>query len=411
MSVLRPTYNVEVRRVVAPNGAPLKAAAADSTGVGSKLVVVRAAAEERQNPLAAALQALRSGLRWVINGPAVKEFKTYKTIDDPDTRWADFEQVRAATSNVKAKAAEEQAALGKLGARAEGYRKLAELCGSDPMAREALQKMLLDGRLAGAKDLKGQGDMLAHLARVASGPLAQGVDRQELVTALIEELDNPVKIAQEGKGTCVATSSTIVMTRKNPAEYARLVADLARPEGETVTAGGDRLLRSPDWKNPNDYGRTPSLRLLQPALMELGNGFLTYSNDRDVHTLEDGGFMAKVKEGWNAFRELLHKVPIMPGGLSGRGANKVLESLTGDDYSMIYMVTRLNRGSAFRRVEEAVKAGKSVPVGLEWEGGGHKVVLDKIEGGVAYITNPWGQRDTIGLAEFKSNLMDANIPK
>ena len=412
MSLLRPTYDVEVRRVMPtrPVARPTSGGDPIDPRLGSTLQVVRLQGEG-ENPLVQALQAVRKGLRWVINGPAVSEFKTRKVYDDPDTRWAEYEQLRTASANLKEKQGAEQAALGKLGARAEGYRQIAELCTGDPIAREALQRMLLDGRLGGQKDMKGQGDLLAHLTRVATQPLAPGLDRKELLTGLLEEVDNPVKIAQEGKGTCVATSATIVMTRKNPTEYARLVADLARPEGTTTTVSGVAIARNADWANDNDYGRTPSVKLLQPALMDHGNGFLRYNNDRDVHTLENGSLWDKVKDGWQAFRDLLGKVPLMPGGLSGRGANKVLEALTGDDYSMIYMVTRLNRGSAFRRVEEASKAGKPVPVGLEWEGGGHKVVLDKIEGGMAYITNPWGQRETIGLAEFKSNLMDANIPK
>lgn len=412
MSLLRPTYAVEVRRVIpARSGAPLQVGGVTvDPRVGSTLQTVRAT-EDEQNPLAKALQAVRKGLRWVINGPAVSEFKTRNVYDDPDTRWADVSQIRAAAASIKEKQGAEQAALAKLGERAEGYRKLAELCGGDPIARDALMRMLFDGRLTGGKDLRGRGDLLSHLTRVATQPLTAGLDRKELVTSLLEEIDNPVKISQEGKGTCVATSATIVMTRKNATEYARLVADLARPEGKTETVSGAVLTRNADWANNNDYGRTPSLRLLQPALMDLGNGFMRYNNDKDAHTLEAPSLWTRVKDGWQAFRDLLGRIPILPGGLSGRGANKVLEALTGDDYSMIYMVTRLNRGSAFRRVEAASKAGKPVPVGLEWEGGGHKVVLDKIENGMAYITNPWGQRETIGLEEFKSNLMDANIPK
>ena len=411
MSLLRPTYAVEVRRVM-PTRPAAPARVGDLTvdpRAASTLQTVRAT--ESENPLAKALQAVRKGLRWVINGPAVSEFKTRKVYDDPDTRWANATELRSAVANLKAKQGEEQAALTKLGARADGYRQMAEICKGDPIAGEALQRMLLDGRLTAGKDLAGKGDLFAHLARVATQPLAQGLDRKELLTSLIEEVDNPVKISQEGKGTCVATSATIVMTRKNAAEYARLVADLARPEGTTTTVSGASLQRHADWANDNDYGRTPSLRLLQPALMDLGNGFMRYNNDKDVHTLSNGSLWDKIKDGWQSFRDMLSRIPIMPGGLSGRGANKVLEALTGEDYAMIYMVTRLNRGSAFRRVEEASRAGKPVPVGLEWEGGGHKVVLDKIEGGMAYITNPWGQRETMGLAEFKSNLMDANIPR
>lgn len=410
MSLLRPTYDLSVKRVM-----PTRPATAAKAGdmvedlrAKSQLVVIQ---EEGQNPVAKALQAVRSGLRWVLNGPAVKEFKTRDVYDDPDTRWAAGPQLRAAIDGVKAKAGVEAAAITKLGARAEGYRQLQELTKSDPIARSALMEMLLDGRLTKDKDGLGKNDLLGHLVHAAQSPLTPGLDRSELLTSLIEELDNPTKIAQEGKGTCVATAATIMFARKSPTEYARLVVDLALTAGTTTTVGGAALARNKDWNNDNDYGRTPSVRLLQPALMELGNGFMQYHNGKDMHSLESGGAMASIKAGWASVREFLGRFPFMPGGLSSNGANKILEALTGAPYKQIFMVTRFNRESAFRRVEAASKAGHPVPVGLEWEGGGHKVLLDKIEGGKAYITNPWGQRETIGLAEFKSNLMDANLPK
>ena len=411
MSLLRPAYGVEVRRVMPTVKAPAQRVGGVEVDPrsASKLVVVQGAGEG-ENPVVKGIGLLRRGLRWLINGPAVQAFKSFKTYDDPDTRWANGDELRAAMARIKGSVAEENAAIAKLGARGEGYRQLAQICGNDPMARDALLRMLLDGRL-GRKDLIGRGDLLDHLIRAAKDPLVAGVDRQELVTSLIEETENPVKISQEGKGTCVATSATIVMARKDPAEYARLVADLARPEGSTTTVSGVKLTRAKDFNVDNDYGRTPSLRLLQPALMEYGNGWMRYNNEKDMHALGTTSIGDKIQQAWQGFRDFLYRFPIMPGGLSGAGANKVLEALTGDEYAMIYMVTRLNRGSALRRVQEAVAAGKTVPVGLEWEGGGHKVLVDKIENGTVYLTNPWGERDTLSWDEFSRNLMDANIPK
>lgn len=409
MSLIRPAYELQVKRVVPAMAARVQADPLENPLAKSQLVVIQ---EEGGNPLAKALQAVRSGLRWVLNGPAVKEFKTREVYDDPDTRWAVGPQLRAAMDNIKTKAAAESAAVSKLGARAEGYRQLAELSKGDPIARECLLNMLLDGRLTKDKDRLGKDDLLGHLIRAATAPLTPGLDRKDLITSLIEEVDNPTKISQEGKGTCVATSSTILFARETPTDYARLVVELAMPAGTTTTAGGAKLTRNADWNNDNDSGRTPSVRLLQPALMELGNGWMRYNNAKDVHTLEAGGsFMQTIKDGWASFRGFLANIPIMPGGLSSNGAKKILQALTGDAYGQTFMVTRLNRESTFKRVEAASKAGHTVPVGLEWEGGGHKVLLDKIADGKAYITNPWGQRETIGLAEFKSNLMDANLPK
>lgn len=352
------------------------------------------------------LGKVRSVIIKIVLGAETGAFKSREELVDPDPRWADPGELKLAKEALATKKGQEEAAIAALGpARAEQYRKLATLCEGDVPARAALMAMLLDGRMA-KKDLKGQGDLLAQLDRVASQPLATGVDRKELLTNLIEECENPTKLQQEGKGTCVATSMTIVLTRKSPAEYARLVADLASPAGKATTVTGKTLERDPDWANENDYGRTPSLRLLQPALMELGNGWKRYDNAKDVHRAfevgpEEQGFMASVKR-------FLGKLPL-GGGQGAFGATKIVENITGDSYSTIAMVGWPNRASAWSRVKESLAQGHSVPVGLIWEGGGHEIVLDKVEGGWAYYSNPWGIQERMKEEEFKKRLNNVSL--
>lgn len=352
------------------------------------------------------LGKVRAVIIKVVLGAETGAFKSREELVDPDPRWADPGEMKLAKEALAAKKGQEEAAIAALGAaRAEQYRKLATLCDGDVPARAALMAMLLDGRMA-KQDLKGQGDLLTHLDRVASQPLASGVDRKELLTNLIEECENPTKLQQEGKGTCVATSMTIILTRKSPAEYARLVADLASPAGKATTVTGKALERDPDWANENDYGRTPSLRLLQPALMELGNGWRRYDNAKDVHRAfevgpEETGFLASVKR-------FLGKLPL-GGGQGSFGATKIVENITGDDYSTIAIVGWPNRGSAWSRVKESLAQGHAVPVGLMWEGGGHEIVLDKVEGGWAYYSNPWGIQERMKEAEFKQRLNNVSL--
>jgi hypothetical protein len=394
-------------RPVAPVRPLVAASRPAAAPASAKPAVIRPQAEDQgPNPLVKALMAVRNGIRWVIIGPTIPEWKTRQELVDPDPRWSSLAERNQATANVEAHQAAEQAALAKLGDRAEGYRTLAMLCVKDPMAREALQKMLLDGRLTNKKDLMGQGDLLSHLSRLATQPLVAGVDRTELVTCLIEEMENPTKIQQEYRGTCVATTATILSSRKNPAEIARLVADLARPEGTAKLSNGDTIKRNATFTNPDDGNRTPSVRLLQPALMDYGNFFLRYDNDRDVHTLENRSFWDGVKDGWDKLRSKI----TLGGGLDGYGSNRILEALTGENFTTIHTVMRLNRNSAWKRIEASLAAGRSVPVGLAWEDGGHKVLFDKIENGYVYYTNPWGISERMSVAEAKTNLTDANIP-
>jgi hypothetical protein len=324
---------------------------------------------------------------------------------DPDTRYPDGKELTTAKAHLDASVAQETAAIAKLGPRAADYRKLADICGKDFVARDVLLKMLLDGRLQ-AKDLKGQGDALTYLSKMATQDLPQGMDRQELITSILEEADDPTKISQEGKGTCAATTCIVVLTRKNPAEYMRLVQELSSPAGATTTVKGTKLARKADWADSSDYGRTPSQRMLEPALMEVGNFFLKYDNTQDAHVLENASVWQKVKDG---FHNLVANFKIA-GGLEGFGTNKVLEAITGDNYTTIYGVTRLNRPFAWHRIEERVAQGHSVPCGLNWEGGGHEILLDKIEGGYCYFNNPWGETDRMSVEEFRRNLTNANLP-
>ena len=198
----------------------------------------------------------------------------------------------------------------------------------------------------------------------------------------------------------------VVMVRKAPAEYMRLVQELASPAAKATTVNGTQITRNSDWANTNDGGRTPSMRMLAPAMMDVGNFFLRYDNNLDAHVLENRSTWQKIKDG---FHNLVGNFKIA-GGLEGFGTNKVLEALTGDNYTTIYGITRLNRPFAWHRIEAQIAKGHSVPVGMAWEGGGHELLLDKIEGGFCYFNNPWGETDRMSVAEFKRNLTNANIP-
>jgi len=146
--------------------------------------------------------------------------------------------------------------------------------------------------------------------------------------------------------------------------------------------------------------------MLEPALMEVGNFFLRYDNVQDAHVLDNPGVWQRIKDGFTNFVQNFK----IAGGLEGFGTNKVLEAITGDNYTTIYGVTRINRPFAWHRIEEKVAKGISVPCGMAWEGGGHEVLVDKIENGFVYFNNPWGETDRMSVAEFKRNLTNANIP-
>ena len=101
----------------------------------------------------------------------------------------------------------EATALDKLNAkqRAE-YEAVKKVCekANDPVAQLSLQKLLMEGSLPGEKDLKGGGNVLDNLSKLAtSTTLAKGIDRSQLLTDVVQELATPSAISQGAIGSRV----------------------------------------------------------------------------------------------------------------------------------------------------------------------------------------------------------------
>ncbi|HEY9724413.1 MAG TPA: hypothetical protein V6D47_20590 [Oscillatoriaceae cyanobacterium] len=341
-------------------------------------------------------------LQSLLYGYDDSAFKTRKVTDDPsDVNNPTSDDIAQAQQQTRSNQAAEKAAIAKLPAdQQKEYNAVLGQVQNDPMARRALQKMLLDGRLPGSKDLKGQGTVLDQLNNLTSAPLAKGIDRASLVSQVTSEVENPVRIDQQQKGTCGPTTAQILLARKNPAEYVRIINGLASPGGSVQLAGGDTVSRNSDWNDDNDGGRSISSRLFEPALMQDGETllgfhipFMHYNNQTD-----------KNQEG-----------PLgLSGGLMNGGEAHIVSQLLGKNYdSSTYYF--FNRDGKWNDLKSALSAGKGpIPVSLEWNDGdgpgGHFVQIDKIQSGTVYYTNPWGQRETMSENEFKSHITGQAIP-
>ncbi len=260
----------------------------------------------------------------------------------------------------------------------------------DPVAALALQTMLLEGALPGARALGGTDTLLSGLEKVTRQELAEGIDRQQLLADVVQEVAVPAAIAQRNRGTCVPTSIEIQLVQTNPAEYVRLVSGLATPAGEVTTRGGDVLVRE-DGVLTDDTTRSLSQRLLAPALMELGNGLADYNNEEDRH--EGGGLDGR-------------------SGLTAAQADVVLESLYGRDHAFQNTQSAEEKTAGTDFVLRELEAGRTVLVGLRWGEGGHKVLVTGTESrdGVDYvrIINPWGREELIPRSDFEARLRNVN---
>lgn len=327
-------------------------------------------------------------------GVSFEEFKTRQVVDNPTdvNGYAEWETEQALAETRRNSGAEE-AALNALSPEDKvKYQNVLKAIEGEPMARRQMQTMLLSEKLPGSKAHVGDGTLLDQLARMADQPLADGIDRKDLVSQIIGEVENPVRIAQQSQNTCGATTAQILLARKNPAEYVRIVSGLASPKGKVDTVGDDTLKRHRDWNYAGDGGRSVPSRLFQPAVMQLSKlfSFLEYDNTKDFTTVADR--------------------PIHPGML-GRQAARVHSSLQGSGYDNdTFMVW--NRAEKWDEVKGALSNGKGpVPISMTWEGSAHYVQIDKVEDGKVHYTNPWGQRETMAEDEFKSHVLQAQIPE
>lgn len=332
---------------------------------------------------------------YALMGTDSTPFTSRDVFDDPsDVNHPTDDEVAQAREAIKAHSAAERAAHEKLGPiQQQQYEAVVAQTQGRPTARRALQQMLIDGRLPGEKDFQGQGDALAHLAKLAAQPLAKGIDRAQLVSEVLGEVENPVRIAQKSVGTCGATTAQIALVRKRPAEYVRLLSGLASPEGQAQMAGGKGLKRLEDWNSDNDGGRTVSSRLFQPAVMDFGEPMPgdSYDNSED-------------KGKWG---------PIKWGGLWSLGS--IYTQLLDSPYKTTFMAP-FNRDARFDDVVKACAEGRGpVAVSLRWNPGGgpgdHFVQVDKVENGKVTITNPWGQRERYDVEDFKRHLTSVCLPQ
>ncbi len=375
-------------------------------------------------------QTLKNGAAWAIYGRMPEGLGGFKVTD-----WAN--PALQAKANPQAAAARRQAALSEraanaeaeraartaLAARAESYDRLASLIDADPLARRALQNLLLTGRLTGPNATT---DLLARLDAAARQPLVPGLDRAALLADLVNECDDPARIAQGDKNSCTATAATILVARREPAEYARLVGELARPAGVARLADGATIHRAPNWADPGDGSRGPTVKLLQPALIEHGNGPLRYDLAGDANRLPRPLSLAlagvAAAGAVLAFRFGRRLLAIELGavaagvacnwfgsGLIGPQAGHMVESLTGRKWRS-QVVWRGNRDGAFAKLEAAVKQGQAVPCAIWLPIGGHQVLVEKIAGGLAHLVNPWGMRNTLPVAELKARVVSVNLP-
>lgn len=308
-----------------------------------------------------------------------------------------------AKAHLEASQVEEQEALQGLsqGDR-EAFQAVADRLGDNPQARLTLRNMLLEGKLPGEADKVAGKSLLQNLAQLSTQPVAEGIDRDELVADILAHVVDPVTIDQRQHNTCGPTTAEILLAMQEPSEYVRLASGLASPEGGVRLQNGDTITRQSDWNTADSDRRTVGSQLFQSALMEYANGRFNYSNDEDGRTIGAGPVEVSI-----------------PGLLPNEMANLV-EGLTGNSYDLDFSIMDDQPSGNFMRALENADPGSEVPVLVNYntEGSGvqntapHYLLVTGYDAqtGMVSITNPWGREEQVALDMLQRHLITSIHP-
>ncbi|MBM3273612.1 MAG: hypothetical protein FJZ00_00560 [Candidatus Sericytochromatia bacterium] len=276
-------------------------------------------------------------------------------------------------------------------ARRQTFKSLENIVRDNPRALNALENLLTQMNLDD-RAMVGGGDLLSHLNTIATQSLGSGIDRAALLGQVLVDLNDPLTINQQSKNTCGATVVQIELARRNPAEYARIVAGLSSSTGRVTPVSGQTLSRVADWKAA-DGGRSIPSKLMQPALMNAAAAG-QYNNTQDSVVKRDGA---------------------APGaGLYSYEENRLLNAALGGQattYSLPSQGGRDGTDSMLRHVTDALAQNKAVVALVRSNGatGAHYVLIrGNRDGTVSYI-DPTGATCTMGVNQFKDKLLSVNV--
>jgi hypothetical protein len=263
-----------------------------------------------------------------------------------------------------------------------GLTKLRTVVKGDSLGEASLMRLLVSGALTRAG--RDGATALAGLAALAEAPLGKGIDRRTLLTETLDELDEPGRVTQGLKLTCESATVQVLLIRRDAAEYVRLVAGLASPEGRVKLANGDLLARVPDWSSKTDGWRSVPSRLVQPAFATYGNAPLAYSNTKDRN--EKG-----------------------ESGLTDEQSVKLLSGVFGRPFKYLSVKnsTSAERMAAYRA---ALAKGWESSVWVDWFSG-HIVLAQQEQDGRVVIDNPYGSLHSLTSKAFESVLHSVYVPQ
>lgn len=293
---------------------------------------------------------------------------------------------------------------------------------ADAAGQLALNAMLSASRL--------DARLLGQLEQLAGQAVDKAIDRRQLVSQALVELQDPLTVTQGSRGTCAATSVQILLATAKPALYIELLRGLASPAGRATLPGGAAIAREADWADTNDGGRSIPSRLFQPALMELGNGEeLDYQNATDADlNVRTGQTQVSGLEAVQA-SDLLTQLSAEKNGqdlisptyltdLPEETRRALDNNLSGPrDWLMMVQNAKLIDPASQTVLLDRLKAGATpatpiyativfAPDANVSRTVFHAVLVTGVEHGKVTYINPWGQLEALSERDFQRSVVN-----
>lgn len=248
-------------------------------------------------------------------------------------------------------------------------------------------------------DIDSKGNtLLANLARLASEPLntkaASDTSRSEVLESVLRDIANPNRIDQGDAPTCTVTSMQFELVADEPAEYARLMADLTGPAGKAKMRGGGELVLEAGETGARDQ-RSVSQTIFQNAAMEYGNG-------------RDSQFDPYAQKSVN------QKTGAEQRGLKPAQQTQVLRQLFGVNYQSKQFLTEAEGAKALEKIRDYTARGaQNRPIVLQIDQGdfNHAVTLDSVKNDRVYFRDPYGVLRSMPEAHFAKYVVAMNAPR
>ena len=241
---------------------------------------------------------------------------------------------------------------------------------------------------------------LANLARLASEPLnpkaAGDTTKGDLLSAVLRDIVNPNRIDQGDAPTCTVTSMQYELVADEPAEYARLMADLTGPDGRAKMRGGSYLeLEVGDAGAGARDSRSVSNAIFQTAAMEFGNG-------------RDGQFDPYAGKSVNAVAGTEQR------GLKPAQQTQVLRQLFGVNYESKNFRNESDGQKVLEKLRNYdTRGAQNRPIVLQIDQGdfNHAVTFERVKDQRVYYRDPYGVLRSMPEQNFGKYVMAMNAPR